>query len=86
MFQSGSTLFPYNSLFSQWLKLEMVHLDSVHNEFKFFSVSGTLVLGAIKMTGTVKVLGSNLTVDFFSNELFRFKKNLIVFSAFVLFA
>ena len=83
MFQSGSTLFPYNSLFTQWLKLEMVHLGSVHNEFKFFSVSGTLVLEAIKMTGTVKVLGSNLTEFFFFKLIIPFQ---LFLSAFVLIA
>ena len=31
------------SLFTEWSKLEMVNLSSVHNKFKFVCISGTFV-------------------------------------------
>ena len=56
---------------------EMVNLGSAHIEFEFFYVSGTLGLDLMIMPGKAMVLGSKWTgPGLFSNEIFRFKKNV----------
>ena len=59
-------------MFTEWSKLEMVNLDSVHNEFQFLSVSGTIGLEVTNSPGTAKVLGLSLFLfDRFRPILYR---------------
>ena len=54
----------------------MVILGSVHSEFQFLCVSGTLGLEVTTATGTAKVLGWNLTrTAFFQTASSQFQKN-----------
>ena len=57
------------SLFTEWSKLEMVNLGSVHNKVMFLGVSRTRGLEVTNTPGTSKAIGSNLnlTVPVFLN-------------------
>ena len=50
------------NLFTEWSKLEMVNLGSVHNKVMFLCVSRTRGLEVTNMPGTSKAFGSNLNL------------------------
>ena len=79
------------SLFTEWSKLEMVNLGSVHNKVMFLGVSRTRGLEVTNTPGTSKAIGSNLNLTvpvFFKRKVFRFKKKMSAYhlSAYVLSA
>ena len=64
--QSGTRFFPVNNSILRMVKIEIVNLSAVNNNFKSLCDSGTLDLEVITKTPrTAKVLGSKLTVPVF---------------------